>query len=127
MLISFLIARMWGIFLFLVCFSLLLNQKRFTSAVTKIDSASVFLFGFILLIIGSIQVVGYEHWTLDWTGFLTLLGWATLLKGIAFLFIPGYSDKMLKLVVKDNLYNVFIFIGMIVGIYLLSLSYFIDR
>jgi|SRR6185437_286266 len=127
LLFSFHLARMWGIFLFLVCFSLLLNQKRFASTVKKMDASSAFLFGFILLIIGSIQVVGYERWSLDWMGFITFLGWATLLKGIAFLFIPGYSEKMLKLAVKDNFYNIFIFVGMIIGIYLLSLSYILPR
>lgn len=123
MLFSLALARVWGIFLFLVCFSLLLNRHRFVPAVKKMDTTSVFIIGFILLIIGSVQVVGYEHWTLDWAGLLTVLGWATLLKGIAFLFVPGYSDKMIKFAVKENLYNVSTFIGMIIGIYLLSVTY----
>lgn len=125
MLFSLAVARVWGIFLFLVCFSLLLNRDRFVSVVKKMDANSLFIIGFILLIVGSIQVVGYEHWSFDWTGLLTILGWATLLKGIALLFIPGYSNKMIKLAVKDKLYNISAFIGMLIGIYLLSLTYII--
>src|SRR5581483_5808229 len=113
MLFSFALARIWGIVLFLICFSLLLNHKRFIAAIKKIDTVSMYIIGLNLLVIGSIQVVGYEHWTFDWTGLLTLLGWLTLLKGLAFLFIPGYSEKVLNFVLKENWYSAAVSIGML--------------
>ena len=123
MLLSLTLAHAWGIFLFLICFGLLLNRKIFIDAMRKIDKSSLLLAGFVLLGIGSAQVVGYEYWSISWKGLVTLLGWALLAKGIAIFFLPGYSDKFLKLATKDSVYTVFIVIGLVIGVFLLSIDY----
>ncbi len=123
MLFSLTLAHAWGIFLFLICFGLLLNRKTFVAAMKKMDTSSLFLAGFILLGIGSAQVVGYENWSFSWKGLVTLLGWALLAKGIAIFFVPGYSEKFLRLAAKDNLYTIFITVGLVIGIFLLSIDY----
>lgn len=120
---SYFLAHTWGIFLFLVCFGLLLNRKTFLDALQKMNTMSLFLLGFILLIIGSLQVVGYEHWSISWRGLITLLGWATLLKGIAIFFIPDYYNKLVKLAKEDNLYTFSLILGLLLGIYLLTIPY----
>ena len=123
MLFSLTLAHTWGIFLFLISFGLLLNRKTFMAAIKKMDISSLFLAGFILLGIGSAQVVGYENWSFNWKGLVTLLGWGLLVKGIAIFFIPGYSEKFLKLAAKDNLYTIFIAIGLVTGVFLLTIDY----
>lgn len=120
---SYFLAHAWGIFLFLVCFGLLLNRKTFLDAFEKMTTMSLFIMGFILLIIGSLQIVGYEHWSISWRGLITLLGWATLFKGIAIFFIPDYHHKLLKLVREDNIYTFSLIFGMLLGIYLLTIPY----
>jgi hypothetical protein len=123
MLLSITLAHTWGIFLFLTCFGLLLNRETFIAAMKKMDTSSLFLAGFILLGVGSAQVVGYENWSISWMGLITLLGWALLAKGIAIFFLPGYSDKFLKLATKDNAYTIFIVVGLVIGIFLLTIDY----
>jgi len=123
MLLSLTLAHAWGIFLFLTCFGLLLNRKTFVAAMKKMDTTSLFLAGFVLLAVGSVQVVGYENWSISWKGFITLLGWALLAKGIAIFFLPGYTDKFLKLATKDSFYTISIVIGLVIGIFLLTINY----
>jgi hypothetical protein len=123
MLLSLALAHIWGIFLFLTCFGLLLNRKTFLAAMKKVDTSSLYLMGFALLGLGSIQVVGYENWSLSWKGLITLLGWALIVKGIAIFFLPGYSEKFLRLATKDSVYTFFLVIGLVIGVFLLSVDY----
>ena|SRR5579864_4699423 len=120
---SLFLAHVWGIFLFLACFGLLLNRKTFIEAFGEMPTMSLFMYGFIMLIIGSLHVVGYEYWSISWKGLITLLGWVTLFKGIAIFFIPDYHDKMLRLIKEDNLYNFSLILGLLLGVYLLTIPF----
>jgi len=119
---SLFLAHSWGIFLFLVCFGLLLNRKTFIDTLKKIDHSSLLLIGLILVGIGSVQVIGYESWTFDWKGFVTLLGWLTLLKGVAILYIPDFTNKLIKFAIRDNIYSFTLIFGIILGIYLFTIQ-----
>ncbi|MDE2588519.1 MAG: hypothetical protein KGL95_02480, partial [Patescibacteria group bacterium] len=107
----------------LICFGLLLHKKRFTTMLTKIDSASFFLIGMLILAVGAAQVVGYEVWDLNWKGLVTLFGWISLMKGVLIIFVPGYAEKFIKLAVKENLYTLSMVVGLVAGLYLLYAGY----
>ena len=121
--LSLFLARSWGLFIALICIGLLLHKKRFTSMLTKIDSAPFFLIGMLILGIGAAQVVGYEVWQFNWKGLLTLFGWASLIKGVLIIFVPGYSEKFVKLAVKEHLYTLSMVVGLVAGLYLLYAGY----
>ncbi|MDE2026630.1 MAG: hypothetical protein KGJ07_09160 [Patescibacteria group bacterium] len=121
--LSLFLARSWGLSIALICFGLLLHKKRFTTMLTKIDSASFFLIGMLILAVGAAQVVGYEVWDLNWKGLVTLFGWISLMKGVLIIFVPGYAEKFIKLAVKENLYTLSMVVGLVAGLYLLYAGY----
>ena len=68
----------------------------------KPDDISVLIAGVFALVLGVVQVVGYNSWTFDYRGLVTLFGWAALLKGIAILFVPRYMERFANVVAWGN-------------------------
>ena len=68
----------------------------------KPDDISVLIAGVFALVMGVVQVVGYNSWTFDYRGLITLLGWVALLKGIAILFVPGYMERFARAIAWGN-------------------------
>src|SRR3954469_25326940 len=96
--LSLYLARAWGLFSVLVPLGLLLNRQNYLQMVNtlKPDDFSVLIAGVFALVMGVVQVVGYNSWTFDYRGLITLLGWVALLKGIAILFVPGYMGRFAR-------------------------------
>jgi hypothetical protein len=86
------------------------------------DDLSILIAGVFALGIGSALVVGYNSWTLDYRGLVTLLGWVSLIKGIAIIFVPGYLERFAKLITMGNWYRIALVIVLIVGVYLLYMG-----
>lgn len=57
------------------------------------NKAFVISTGYITLLMGLVTVILHNVWVLDWRSVITLLGWATLLKGIAKVGFPEHIHK----------------------------------
>jgi len=123
--LSIYLARVWGLFSVLVGLGLLLNKKNLTNAIKNLeaDRLSVLIAGVLALGIGVAQVIGYEIWTFSYMGLVTLLGWASLIKGVAIIFVPGYMERFAKTIARENTYAVSMVIFIIIGAYLLYVGY----
>jgi hypothetical protein len=122
--LSLFLARAWGLFILLVSLGLLINKKSFHVLLNKIQTdLTVLIAGIIALGIGVAQVVAYNVWAFNWEGLVTLIGWISLLKGILILFVPGYIEHFAKTATKDNTYTIAFIVGIIIGIYLLSVGF----
>ena len=118
------LARVWGLGLVLTCIGLLINKKAFFTTLKKFDSPSLLLFpGILILGIGVAQVVGFNEWYFNWRGLVTLLGWSALLKGAFILCVPSYTEKFMKLAVKENIYTLSLIVCLVLGAYLLYAGY----
>lgn len=87
------LARVWGGFY--VVFGLLFvitRQLGKTIEMTE-DKAFVISTGYTSFLMGLVTVVLHNSWTLDWRGVLTLLAWATLIKGIMKIGFPEVIHK----------------------------------
>ena len=123
--LSFYLAKVWGLFGVLLCIGLLLNKKQLISIIKHFEgnALSGLLAGVVTLGIGVAQVVGYESWTFDWKGLITLYGWIALLKGVAILVIPGYLEKFAKVFAKEVWYTIAFVIFLIISAYLLFMGF----
>lgn len=123
--LSIYLARVWGLFSILVGIGLLLNKKNLTNAIKNLeaDRLAVLIAGVLALGIGVAQVIGYEIWTFSYMGLITLLGWVSLIKGIAIIFVPGYMERFAKTIARENIYAVSMVIFVIIGAYLLYVGY----
>ena len=79
--ISLVLARFWGLILVLLCCSILINVKFYVRLIEGFRNESVrFLYFFIVLLIGAVNVSVMNQWTWDQKGLITLLGGGLCLK-----------------------------------------------
>ncbi len=119
--ISLVLARFWGLILVLLCCSVLVNIKFYVSLVKGFQDESVkFLYFFVVLVIGAVNVSVMNQWTWDQKGLITLLGWGSLFKGLFGILLPDLSNKLIQ---KINLSPMVIYpsalVMLVVGCYLL--------
>ena len=53
--------------------------------------------GYITFLLGLVTVVLHNVWVMDWRVAVTILGWATLLKGIMKIGFPGHVNKQAQM------------------------------
>jgi hypothetical protein len=74
-------------------------------------------FGFVGIVIGLAIILKHNIWVSDWPLVITLVGWASLIKGILFFLAPewlmGFGKKIYK---TDNQIRVVMFIAFLVGL-----------
>jgi hypothetical protein len=116
------LARFWGIVLVVLCGSMLVNAKFYVRLVKGLqDEAVRFLYFFVVLVIGAVNVsFFFNQWAWNLRGLITLLGWGSLLKGAFGILLPDLSNKIIQ---RVNLSPMLIYptgvIMLIIGVYLL--------
>ena len=91
------LAEIWGISLVIVPLALLINEKYLKRLFLEIENdATIFFLGIVSLVIGLAMILSYNVWAKNWQVIITILGWVSLLKGLAVLFLPEYTKKMVK-------------------------------
>lgn len=118
--LSLYLAKSWGIFIILICSALLIRRKDFKKMLRDINDGELyFLYGGIMaLLIGVPHIIGHNVWAYDWRVIVTLLGWASLIKGIVLLFVPNLGIKFSKSMVISKFYDLALSIYLIIGVYL---------
>ncbi len=119
--VSILLARFWGgLFIILGLMSIAGN---FLGRVIKYtdDKTITVSTGYITLLLGLITVVLHNIWVTNWTIAITLLGWATLGKGIMKVGFPDHVHKQAQMFKgKQMLWSFVIFL---IGVFFLLMSY----
>lgn len=85
------LSRLIGLYCVLAALSMVIRKESIIETVTALlhDSALMFLLGILTLVVGLAMVLGHNVWSGGASAVVvTLVGWLTLLKGLAFLFIP---------------------------------------
>jgi uncharacterized protein YjeT (DUF2065 family) len=91
------LAELWGILMVIVSLALLVKDGHVKRLFSKIESEeSLFMWGMVSVIIGVSMVLSHNVWVKNWQVVVTILGWASLLKGLMLLFAPDYVKKLAK-------------------------------
>lgn len=91
------LARFWGsLFMILGLQSVYANLLGRTIKMTE-DRAITVSTGYITFLLGLVTVILHNVWVLDWTVTITVLGWATLLKGATKIGFPGHVNKQAQM------------------------------
>jgi uncharacterized protein YjeT (DUF2065 family) len=97
MTINFL-AEVWGISIVVVSMAVLIRPKYLTALFAEIENeAKMFCLGLLSFVIGLVMVLTYNVWDTSWQVIVTILGWVTILKGLAVIFFPEPTKKMAKM------------------------------
>jgi len=120
--ISIFLAKVLGIYLILVCLAVLMKRRSLGSAIIDLDKNPLFIYfsGALILILGLVMVNLHNIWMADYRVVITILGWLTVLKGVARLF---FADKIVSIgqsVFNSRFFTPLIVIFLIVGIWLTS-------
>ncbi len=110
-----------GSYLFLVSLAMLVHQQRFKKimADTLSDHPLLALTGCLGIIFGLVIVTTHNYWVSDWPLLITLVGWFSLLQGIARLFAPNEFAKMCKQFHAKMGYYLVTWIWLLIGLYLI--------
>ena len=123
--LSYLLARLWGLYLIIISLSFLLNRKGLEVIITIVSNKALIVSGgFIALLGGIIMVVIHNVWTPDWRIILTLFGWLLLIKGIVYINWPELALKWRnEFQTNRGLVNTLLVIALIFGIYLTYIGF----
>jgi len=91
--ITIFLAKFWGS-LFMILGALSVGA-RFLGRVIKMteDKTITVSTGYITFLLGLVTVVLHNIWVMDWRIAITILGWATLFKGITKIGFPEHVNK----------------------------------
>ena len=91
------LAELWGISIVAVSLALLIKPKYLKRLFTEIENQATMLFwGIVSLVIGLAMILAHNIWAQNWQVAITILGWASLIKGLAVLFLPELTKKYAK-------------------------------
>lgn len=113
------VAKILGIYLVVSGFFLLFRGKTLPAMMKDFfgHPAFVYLTGVILVFLSSLFLIQNNIWDGTWRSVITLIAWATLLKGLGYIFVP----EMLHRLVNKNLLGMLNISGVIAFIAGISL------
>jgi len=84
------LAQVLGILFLVGGLNAVFNRKAMAAALQDIDRspALLWVWGFFNLLFGAAVIALHNVWTRDWRVLVTILGWASLVKGIWLILLP---------------------------------------
>ena len=124
--VSVFLAQVIGIYLFIVSLALIVKQLRFKKILHDFlgDHPLMFLTGIIGVIIGLLIVLFHNVWVSDWPVLVTLIGWITLIQGVARIFYPDNFSKVVRgLLASSSNYLIWSWVWLLIGLYLIWVGF----
>ena len=113
------IAKIWAIYYVVITLWSVMRRNELAKLIkTLVNSPGYnFISGFITLGLGTVLIVNYSYWVIDWRLGLTIIHWMVFLKGILLLFfsssIVSLSFSVLK---KKWACNLFLVLSFFLGL-----------
>lgn len=94
--ISLLLAKLLGVYLLVSGLFIILKGKTLPILVKDLFAhrAITHIAGALLLLLGGYIVVVHNVWDGTWRTWVTVLGWATLIKGVVYIFAPEWLARI---------------------------------
>jgi len=116
------LAEIWGISIVVVALALLIKEKHLKRLFSKVENEeSLFCWGLVSFVIGLAMVLAHNIWVKNWQVVITIFGWASLLKGLAMLFLPEFTKNYVKKMENKSWLPIALVVAVFVG---LALTYF---
>jgi len=116
------LAEVWGISIIVVSLTLLIKEKHLKRLFSSIETEeSLFMWGLISFVIGITMILSYNVWIQGWQVIITILGWASLIKGLFLLFSPELMKNWAKKIERAPFLPFALLIAVFIG---LVITYF---
>lgn len=123
--ISLFLSKALGLYLVIISVGMLINActiKPILGEMLK-NPGLMFVTGVIAMIIGVLIVISHNIWVLDWRVIITIMGWASLIKGTIRVIIPQYVDVLdKKWMLSDASYYTTSVLAFLLGVFLCYLG-----
>ena len=121
--ISIFLAKFWGWYLIIFFFILSYNPRRIKQIFDDLnDQKFLIISSFIAIIIGLLNILFHNIWTLDWKLIITLIGWSSLFIGLSLFIIPRKTISWLT-IINIKLVQVIYVMLFLMGLFLLNMVY----
>lgn len=95
--ITIFFAKFWGS-LFMILGLLSVGAKFLGRIIEYTEDKTITIStGYITFLLGLVTVILHNIWVADWRVAITILGWATLIKGILKIGFPGHINKQAQM------------------------------
>ncbi len=126
MILTILLAKIFGLYMLAIGVSILMNRRQMMLAVVALmkDRAVQLMGGVIALLLGLFLVNIHNDWSTLPAVLVSLVGWAALVKGLVYLFLP--EAKLAKLVhalTERSWYMIDGVLAVIIGLYLAGFGF----
>ena len=122
---SIFLAKFWGWYLIIFFFILSYNPKRIKQIFDDLyDQKFLIITSFIAIIVGLLNILFHNIWTLDWKLIITLIGWTSLFIGLSLFIIPKQTISWLT-IINIKLVQVIYVLLFLTGLFLLNMAYYI--
>lgn len=123
---TIILAKILGLYLVIVGAALLINQKYYKTALTNTvkNEGSLLIIGVFTLIFGLLLVVFHNIWVFNWPVIITLIAWATLIKGAVRLLYPKIAGKSVKILNNKPVYFAILILLIIIGLFLIYKGFY---
>ena len=120
---SIFLAKFWGWYLIIFFFILSYNPKRIKQIFDDLnDEKFLIISSFMAIIVGLLNILFHNIWTLDWKLIITLIGWTSLFIGLSLFIFPKQTISLLT-IINIKLVQVIYVLLFFVGLYLLNMGY----
>ncbi len=123
--ISLFLSKALGLYLVIISVGMLINACTLRPILEDIlkSPGLMFVAGIIAMVIGILIVISHNVWTLDWRVIITIMGWASLIKGTVRVVIPQYVDILdHKWILRSASYYTTFVLSFLLGILLCYLG-----
>lgn len=121
MIVSIFLAKALSLYLVILGLGLVLRKNHFEEVIKAFfkRKGTMFLGGWLALIIGILMVVAHPQFTPDWRSWITAIGYLSLLEGLMYLFvIDNVIAFKAKLISSNLFYYITGIIFIVLGVYL---------
>lgn len=120
---SLLFAKFWGWYLIIFFFILSFNPKRIKQIFEDLtDEKFLILSAFMAIIIGLVNIIFHNIWSLNYKLVITIIGWVSLFIGLALFIFPTPTVNWLK-ITNIKLVQLIYMLLFLIGIFLLNVAY----
>jgi len=119
------LAQLWGPALLAVGLGIFVSRKYYVRVYHELEKETLAMlcFGMMAISVGIAQIHFHNVWSTFPQIIVSLLGWATLIKGFAMTIVPGFVDRGGDWTVKSKLLPISGALTVILGLYLSWLGY----
>lgn len=120
MTLSLFLAKVFGMYLAIVCAAFFLRRKDIPVILDEFERSKLLAIvsGAMALLLGLALVVLHNVWEMNWRVLITLLGWISIVKGCARLFFLEQVHSFARRLVLSPWHSVIMAVFFFMGLYL---------